>query len=115
VSVYRFRCARFPEGTAHIRTRRGDIVTFVDGHAEVHDPDVAEALRAGVLPVFGIVEEGAASGSPATSSTPEGKPARPSVRASKAEWVRHAARAYDVPRDVAESMTKAELIELYGE
>lgn len=50
-----FRCGRFPTGTAHVRTAAG-VVDFIDGRAEVDDPDVATALRE-VLPVFQITED----------------------------------------------------------
>lgn len=40
-----FRCGRFPEGEAHIRTPLGEIVTFVDGVATVADEALAAALR----------------------------------------------------------------------
>lgn len=52
-----FRCGRFPTGEAHIRTPLGTIVLFVDGRAEVDDPELAAALRE-VPPVFEITQEG---------------------------------------------------------
>jgi hypothetical protein len=39
----RFTCSRFPDGEVPIRTKAG-VVTFVDGVAEVADPDLAAAL-----------------------------------------------------------------------
>lgn len=39
----RFTCSRFPDGEVPIRTKAG-VVTFVDGVAEVTDPDLAAAL-----------------------------------------------------------------------
>lgn len=50
-----FRCRRFPNGEAPIRTRAG-LVLFVDGQATVDDPEQAQALRE-VPDVFGITEE----------------------------------------------------------
>lgn len=55
-----FYCRRFSAGEAAIRTRLG-IVRFHDGRAEVHDPDLAAALR-DVSPVFQIEEEAPAEG-----------------------------------------------------
>lgn len=52
--VARFRCERFPNGVANIRTTQG-IVRFEDGKAEVTNAELAEALR-GAPEVFGIVE-----------------------------------------------------------
>jgi len=39
----RFTCTRFPDGEIPIRTSAG-VVTFVDGVAEVDNPDLAKAL-----------------------------------------------------------------------
>lgn len=50
-----FRCERFPRGVAHIRTAGGTVVDFIDGHAEVDDPDLAQALRE-VPAVYRVVE-----------------------------------------------------------
>lgn len=48
-----FHCARFPDGTAHIRTTAGTLVEFRDGHADVEDDELAAALL-DVPKVFGI-------------------------------------------------------------
>lgn len=53
--MFAFRCERFPRGVAHIRTAGGAVVDFVDGRAEVDDPELAQALRE-VPAVFRIVE-----------------------------------------------------------
>lgn len=52
-----FRCARFPDGEAPIRTTAG-LVHFKDGSATVDDPELAQALRE-VPAVFEITEEAA--------------------------------------------------------
>lgn len=52
--MIRFRCERFPDGVAHIRTPSGAVVDFVDGQATVSEEQAAD-LR-GVPEVFGLVE-----------------------------------------------------------
>lgn len=91
----RFRCERFPTGVAHIRTAGGTVVDFVDGSAEVDDPELAAALLA-VPAVFGIVQVDAEpdpphdppsdSGEPALTSHPNELPAGMSVGATL-DWV----------------------------
>lgn len=91
----RFRCERFPTGLAHIRTAGGVVVDFVDGSAEVDDPDLAAALLA-VPAVFGIVQVDiepdsphdppSGPGGPELTSHPNELPAGMSVGATL-DWV----------------------------
>jgi len=101
---------RFPLSPALIRTRLG-IVEFVDQAADVDDAELAQALRE-VPAVFGIVEHDAEAVRDPGSAD---EVARPSVRASKAEWVAYVAHIRDdITAEEADSMTKAELIETFG-
>lgn len=109
--------ARFPWSPVQIRTRAG-LVDFIDHAFETDDEDLAAALRE-VPHVFGIVEEGEPPEWDDESDEDETEPddeetKRPSVRASKAEWVAYAEQAHGIPAEEAEEMTKAELIETFG-
>ncbi|MGH3602183.1 MAG: hypothetical protein ACRDQH_18215 [Pseudonocardiaceae bacterium] len=98
-----FRCARFPQGLAKIRTTEG-IVEFRDGAAEVDDERLAAALRE-VPEVFGITETGAR---PAATQ----RPVRPALNASKDAWVTYALATVAITEQQARGMTKDQLIEL---
>lgn len=97
----KFRCARFPQGTAKVNTVRG-LVEFRNGLAEVDDEQLAEALRA-VPEVFGITE---------IDDGDDQRPQRPAKTASKDAWVKYTLATVAISEQQARAMTKDALIEL---
>lgn len=90
-----FRCARFPAGTAHIRTDLGVVVLFRDGAAEVSDLDLVAALLR-VPAVFGVERVDAEPDLPSDASGDVPDSAIPAVMAWVGDDPDRAARALEV-------------------
>jgi hypothetical protein len=72
-----FRCDRFPDGVAHIRTPSGRVVDFIDGHATVSE-ELAVQLRQ--VPAEFELTEMEAEGEKLPASQPAKRASRPRKR-----------------------------------
>lgn len=93
--------------TQHYRGEGGVIWAF--------DPPLSEPVEEKVTK--GFLQRVHSDGSPWTdpqTRTPPEPAARPAAAAVKAEWVGYAVRVHGEDPEVADGMTKADLIEKYG-